>query len=64
MRRKRATERRSVNRKELTDYRGANAFCYEAGAGETGCHCLAGSCRDCAACNEALLVLVEMLSMI
>ena len=42
----------------------ANAFCYEAGAGETGCQCLAGSCCECAACNEALLILVEMPAMI
>ena len=47
---------------ELKDYGGANAFCYEAGAAETGCHCLAGEGCHCAARNEVLVL--EMFSMI
>ena len=31
-----------MKRKSLKDYGGANAFSYDAGAAETGCHGLAG----------------------
>ena len=39
---------------ELEDYGGADAFSHDAGAAETGCHCLPRECCHCAVWREVL----------